>query len=372
LALYRAHFVLNLNSRLKFTTISPCIYIQSSTIALKTQILRKYLSGLSQEQIAIEFDISEGTVSAFLQELRQLDDTLTLQHEIAVFCHKYNIPIQELPSNLAFSNALKRMAFENNKIDLLLRILNKIIVEDGIFSPEKIATLILQICNFMQANGLSLEETHRITEEKSKQLSEIKKKIIESKKIIVKTEQANNQKKELLEKSKIKIEAMIMKNKVKEEQINLLVRLREIFSVYELDFDEIEIFNLARIIKNFKDLKWDVNSIKSEYQKQVSLKSTNEDLEKKIDKKQIMLQKYSDTEKELETRLNAEYNAFKIFSSLIQTGLKREDIFNISLILKNDFSNNSVSQLIEDIRTYGSLALAKLKLEREYNNEIES
>jgi hypothetical protein len=27
---------------------------------------------------------------------------------------------------------------------------------------------------------------------------------------------------------------------------------------------------------------------------------------------------------------------------------------------------------IADIRTYGSLALAKLKLEREYNNKIES
>jgi len=71
-------------------------------------------------------------------------------------------------------NALKKMAFENNKIDLLLRVLNKIMVEDGSFSPEKIASLILQICNFMEANEVNLEETHRKTEEKSKQLNEIK------------------------------------------------------------------------------------------------------------------------------------------------------------------------------------------------------
>jgi transcriptional regulator with XRE-family HTH domain len=157
---------------------------------LKTQILRKYLSGLSQEQIANEFDISEGLVSAFLQESRELDPSLMLQHEIAVSCNKSNIPIQELASNLAFSNALKRMAFEHNKIGLLLRTLNKIIVQDGSFLPEKIASLILQICNFMEANGCSLEETHKITEEKSKQLSELKTKIIESKKNIVKTEKA--------------------------------------------------------------------------------------------------------------------------------------------------------------------------------------
>lgn len=69
-------------------------------------------------------------------------------------------------SNFAFSNALKRMAFDHNKINLVLRVLNKIVVEDGSFSAEKIGTLILQICSFMEANGFSLEEAHRKVEEK--------------------------------------------------------------------------------------------------------------------------------------------------------------------------------------------------------------
>jgi DNA-directed RNA polymerase specialized sigma24 family protein len=51
---------------------------------LKIQILRKYLHGFSQEQIATELDISEGAVSEFLQQSRQQDDTLIFQHEIAV------------------------------------------------------------------------------------------------------------------------------------------------------------------------------------------------------------------------------------------------------------------------------------------------
>ena len=38
---------------------------------LKTQILRKYLDGFSQEQIATELDMSEGAVSEFLQESRK-------------------------------------------------------------------------------------------------------------------------------------------------------------------------------------------------------------------------------------------------------------------------------------------------------------
>lgn len=75
---------------------------------LKIQIFRRYIDGLSQEQIAMDFDISEGSVSEFLQESRKLDDTLILKHEIAVLCNKNNIPIQQLASNLAFSNALKK------------------------------------------------------------------------------------------------------------------------------------------------------------------------------------------------------------------------------------------------------------------------
>jgi transcriptional regulator with XRE-family HTH domain len=169
---------------------------------LKIQILRKYLDGFSQEQIATELDISEGAVSEFLQESRQQDDTLIFNHEIAVICNKYNIPIRQLASNLAFSNAPKRTAFDQNKINLVLRVLNKIVVEDGSFSPEKIATSILQICSFMEANESSLEEIHLKTEEKTQELAEIKRDIAESKKIIARLEKDRT---EALRKNRIRL-----------------------------------------------------------------------------------------------------------------------------------------------------------------------
>jgi DNA-directed RNA polymerase specialized sigma24 family protein len=51
------------------------------------------LYGLSQEKISQELGISEGTVSTVLQELKQSDDTLALQHEVAVLCKKHGISI---------------------------------------------------------------------------------------------------------------------------------------------------------------------------------------------------------------------------------------------------------------------------------------
>jgi predicted transcriptional regulator len=150
----------------------------------KTQTLRMYLDGFSQEQIAIELDISEGNVSGYLQELRGHDDTLILQHEIAVVSKKSGISIQQLASQLAFSNAIKKMAFDRNKINLLLRTLNSVFVEDGSFLPDKVAIFILQICNFMEANNVNLDEVHSKVSQKSMELSELKNKIAESKSVI--------------------------------------------------------------------------------------------------------------------------------------------------------------------------------------------
>jgi DNA-binding Lrp family transcriptional regulator len=152
---------------------------------LKTQTLRLYLEGLSQEQIAIELDISEGTVSGCLQEIRKLDDTSIFQHEIAVVSKKYGIPKQQLASELTYSNVIKKMSFDRNKMDSMLRVLNNVFLEDGSFTPEKAAKSVLHICNFMEANDIGLDEIDSKVDEKSAELRETKNEIVESKKIIV-------------------------------------------------------------------------------------------------------------------------------------------------------------------------------------------
>ena len=51
--------------------------------------------------------------------------------------------------------------------------------------------------------------------------------------------------------------------------------------------------------------------------------------------------------------------------------LKDEDIFMAVNVLKNDFPQNGIEQLIEDIRTYGNISAAKWKSKREYEEESE-
>jgi len=316
---------------------------------LKTQILRKYLSGLSQEQIAIEFDISEGTVSAFLQESRQLDDTLILQHEIAVVCDKYNLPIQELASNLAFSNALKKMAYENNKIDLLLRVLNKIIVEDGSFSPEKIVTLILQICNFMEVNGLSLEETHRKTEEKSKQLSEIKKNIIESKKIILKTEEA-------------KIQAL-RKKRVTLAELRRFTVCKKAFEYAGIDFKNFK--QITNVLSVIRELDCNPDLIIDEMKKTRVLEFRKFCLEKDCEEREKNLQIYKKKEQD-RTMYNDSYNvAVDLVNKTLIKGVTADEIVSIFDTIINNKFYLSIPDFIKNIDTYGGMESAIFKIKRE-------
>lgn len=65
------------------------------------------------------------------------------------------------------------------------------------------------------------------------------------------------------------------------------------------------------------------------------------------------------------------YSAFQTFSSLLKDGLRKEDIFYVVDIINKDFPGISISELVEDVRTYGSLRAAAGKLEREYDAENE-
>jgi orotate phosphoribosyltransferase-like protein len=76
------------------------------------QTMELSLNGLSQEQIARELRVSEGTVNAIMQELTKSDDTLILQHEIATVSKRTGISINQMASNMAVANAIKAMGFE--------------------------------------------------------------------------------------------------------------------------------------------------------------------------------------------------------------------------------------------------------------------
>jgi len=55
---------------------------------LKQEIIRLFLSGESQENIAVQLNISVGTVNNFVNEIMKSDDTIELQRQIAIISKK--------------------------------------------------------------------------------------------------------------------------------------------------------------------------------------------------------------------------------------------------------------------------------------------
>lgn len=326
--------------------------MNENTDWLKKQILRRYIDGFSQEQIAIEFDISEGAVSEYLQESRHQDDTLIFQHEIAVNCMKTNTPIRQLASSLAFSNAVRRLAFDQNKINLVLNALNKIAVEDGSFRPEKFGKLILQICNFIEANGTSLEETHTLIQEKTQELSELKKKIVESKKTLARIERD-------------RIEAL-SKRRIKLAELRTFRICKRAFHNAGVDFINLKpIINVISVI-----MKLDCNPdlIVNEMRKTSVLESRKESLEKECDERLKNLQIYEDQELARAKYHNTRIIAVELVNKTLMRGVHDDEIISLfDAILDHKFYL-SIPDLIKDINTYGGIKPAIFKLKREIEN----
>lgn len=342
-----------------FRTHSQChhIFIYKTRVALmeyskdwlKTQILRKYLDGISQEQISIELDVSEGAVSAFLQESRQIDDTLILQHEIAVICQKNNISLQQIASNLAYSNALKKLAFDHDKIDLLLRALDKILVKDGSFSPEVIAKLILQICNFMQTNEAGLEETHNIIEEKKQELIEIKKKIVESKKIFQNTEQA-------------RIEAL-HKKRVTLANLKAFAVCKKAFEYVGIDFKNLKKF--TNVLSVISELDSNPQLIIDEMKKTSALEFRKYCLEKECDETEKNLEIYKKEEEHRKKYRGSYSTALDLVNKALGQCFTADEIANLfNTIIDNQYYF-SLAEFLSDIDTYGGIKSAIFKIKRE-------
>ena len=97
----------------------------------------------------------------------------------------------------------------------------------------------------------------------------------------------------------------------------------------------------------------------------------NQKLKEKNLEAERILQHYKHKLDEEEARWKDHGNAFEIFTRLIKDGLKVEDIFMVVNVIKNDFPQSGIKQLIDDIRTYGNITAAKWKSKREYEAESE-
>ncbi|MDW0342430.1 MAG: LuxR C-terminal-related transcriptional regulator, partial [Nitrososphaeraceae archaeon] len=80
---------------------------------LKSEVLRLWLSGDSQEAIANQIKISVGTVNSLVNEIMKSDDTIDLQRQIAIVSKKDGVNIKHIATNLRWKNLIKQSSLDD-------------------------------------------------------------------------------------------------------------------------------------------------------------------------------------------------------------------------------------------------------------------
>jgi hypothetical protein len=104
----------------------------------------------------------------------------------------------------------------------------------------------------------------------------------------------------------------------------------------------------------------------------ISLTRAIEKLGPKLQKSEEFFESNIRKKDEEEAKWKDHYNAIEIFTDLVKNGLRGEDIFRVINIINKDFPEKTISQIVEDVRTYGSLSPAVWRLERKYDAITES
>jgi transcriptional regulator with XRE-family HTH domain len=323
---------------------------------LKKEVLRLYLSGYSQENIAKEVNISIGMVNALVNEIIESDDTADLQRQIAIVSKKTGVDIKQIAANLRWKNKIKQSSLDDRKIERFIDGMDILFNKYNI-APSTAEKLFFSLIETMLKKNL---EPHRLEEEIKLKLTELE--------TITAQIQANDK---LLEESNAKLDKEQASLKIRQKDLEQFREVRQYLDLYGHSELSGEFAALARAMVDFKNLKFDPNDIVSKYENMISLSSANEKLDDKLQRSEKVFESYKRKQEEEEARWKDYYNAFQIFTSLVKDGLKPEDIFNVVHIIKKDFPQNSITQLVEDIRTYGSISAATWRLERRYEVETE-
>ncbi|MGI8719747.1 MAG: helix-turn-helix transcriptional regulator [Nitrososphaeraceae archaeon] len=87
---------------------------------VKSEVIRLFLSGDSQENIAKQLNISVGAVNNYVNEIIKSDDTIDLQRQIAIVAKKSGVDIKQIAANLRWKNKIKQSSLDDRKIEKFL------------------------------------------------------------------------------------------------------------------------------------------------------------------------------------------------------------------------------------------------------------
>ena len=285
------------------------------------------------------------------------DDSIDFQRQIAIVVKKDGVKIKHIAANLRWKNLIKQSSLDDRKIEKLLDVMDSLFNKYNISPPAAANQFYSIIVTMLREN----KEPHKLEEELKSKISELRE--------IDNQIETNNK---LVEESKAAVEEEQKILKIKQKDLDQFRQMSLLLEMYAYPEISTKYGAVARTFIDIKKMGYDPKIIVSEYEEFESLAKANQNLQEKYLEAERMLRHYKHKLDEEEARWKDRGNSFEIFTRLLKDGLKVEDIFMVVNVLKNDYPQSGIEQLIEDIRTYGNITTAKWKSKREYEAEAES
>jgi hypothetical protein len=311
------------------------------------ETVKLFLLGFTQDKISKELKISIGSVNTIVNEALSHDKTLELQRQIAILGNKNKTTIKQIAANLRWKNAIKLRGLDDKKVEKILDLMETILNKNNI-PPATAADLIYSSIDLIMKNQLDPDRLEEELKVEKNELDSIKEEI-----------RVENAK---LEKLRVKSEAQLEKSRLTSKTLDMLNNLSSVLNLYDLEV--VDLLQLPGIIEGFKKLDWDTTTIIDKYKTQQDLELGIKKQESKMKKNEAVLEDLYRKRMEEKRKWGISCNGIQVFNKLVESGLKPEDIFNVSYVLKNNYTPETISQLLEDIDKYGSIAAATGRLER--------
>lgn len=233
---------------------------------LKQEITRLFLSGESQESIAVQLDISVGTVNNFVNEIIKSDDTIELQRQIAIISKKSGVSIGQISVNLRCKNQIiKQSAQDDKKTEKFLDAMD-IWCNKYSIPPTALAKHLFSIIEITLRENIEPHKLEEVIKLKINKLHELADEV--------------EARSKLLEETKINVEEDQKRLKIKQKHLDQFQHFSDLLEFYDLPEFSSKYGDVVHVLIDIKNAGYDPKVIISEYENFLSLTEENERLEK--------------------------------------------------------------------------------------------
>ena len=266
---------------------------------LKSEVLRLWLSGDSQEAIANQLNISVGTVNSLVDEIMKSDDSIDLQRQIAIVAKKNEVNIKHIATNLRWKNLIKQSSLDDKKVEKLFDAMDALFNKYGI----PLSAAANQFYSIIETMLRENKEPHKLEEE-------LKSKISELREIDNQIETTSK----LLEETKARAEEEQERLKINQKDLDIFRQISQLLELREYPEFSPKYGTVARALADMKEMGYDPKIIVSKYEEFESLVKANQKLKEKNLEAEEMLRNYKHKLDEEEARWKDHGNAFEIFT----------------------------------------------------------